>query len=95
MTDLVDDYFKDDDVQYNEFEESVIYKNQYGEKLDDRNPEKSAEDLDHIDDGNLYAKPYKCNICETRTETVESMKDHIKIEHEQYLFYYRNQQEVP
>ena len=38
----------------------------------------------------ILQKPYRCNICQTRTETIESMKEHIRINHGQYIFPLKN-----
>ena len=42
----------------------------------------------------IVQNPYRSNICQTRTETTESMKEHIRIYHGQYIFPQMNHREV-
>ena len=70
--------------------ESEFHEKDFAEK-EEENAEVSPQN-DIIHEQNQ--KPYKCNICQHRTETVESMKDHIRIHHGQYIFPNMNHQEV-
>ena len=101
MNDLDTEYSDDEEggmLQNCEVEEVNLSEWQEEETFMENNQENiGILEPDESDDAMIQAQanPYKCNICGKRTETVESMKDHIRIQHVKYLSQHRNDPEVP
>ena len=72
--------------------ESDYQENYFGDKQEENVEVSTQNDVSH-EQVNVE-KPYKCNVCQHRTETVESMKDHIRIHHGHLIFPNMNHQEV-
>ena len=73
-----------------EWQEEKTFIDDTQENLDNKEPEETDDFMYQA-----QANPYKCNICGKRTETAESMKDHIRNQHVEYLSQHRNEPEVP
>ena len=104
------DGMNDFDTEYSNDEEGAVLQNCEVEEvsllsewqeeetfIEDTQENIGVKEPDETDDSMIEAQasPYKCNVCRKRTETVESMKDHIRIQHVEYLSQHRNDPEVP